>query len=351
MADENFVYSELLSRVIAGDDLSREQAYWAFTQIMAGQWTAAQIAAVLAALASKGETVDEITAAAQAMRDHAVKIDTGGLDVIDTCGTGGTGLRTFNISTAAALVLAGAGAKVAKHGNRTNTRSSGSADVLEALGVNLDASSAAVEQSLKQAGVCFCYARLCHPAMKHAGPVRRELGVRTIFNVLGPLTNPAGAKRQLMGVFSDKLTEPIANVLANLGTERVMVVHAADGLDEISVTSETQVSTFDNGKVTTTTIRPEDFGIASQSLEGLGVTSVEQSMALIRAALKGEAQGAAAKAADMIALNAGAAIYVSGVAATLADGVQMAEDAMASGAAAQKITELVEFAQLAGAQA
>ncbi|MBC8373395.1 MAG: anthranilate phosphoribosyltransferase, partial [Planctomycetes bacterium] len=198
MADGNPVYGELLSATIAGGDMSHEQAYWAFTQIMDGQWTGAQIAAMLTALAAKGETVEEITAAAQAMRNHAVKIDTAGCDVIDTCGTGGTGLKTFNISTTAALVLAGAGVKVAKHGNRTSTRSSGSADVLEALGVNLDAGQAAVAESLKQAGICFCYARLCHPAMKHAGPVRKELGVRTIFNVLGPLTNPAGARRQLM---------------------------------------------------------------------------------------------------------------------------------------------------------
>jgi anthranilate phosphoribosyltransferase len=338
MADENFVYSELLSRAIAGDDLSREQAYWAFTQIMAGQWTAAQIAAILAALASKGETVDEITAAAQAMRDHAVKIDTGGLDVIDTCGTGGTGLRTFNISTAAALVLAGAGAKVAKHGNRTNTRSSGSADVLEALGVNLDASSTAVEQSLKQAGVCFCYARLCHPAMKHAGPVRRELGVRTIFNVLGPLTNPAGAKRQLMGVFSDKLTEPIANVLANLGAERVMVVHAADGLDEISVTSETQVSTFDNGQVTTTTIKPEDFGIPRAAMDDLLVDSPEASAKVIRSVLAGQS----GPARDIVLLNAAAGLFVAGKADDMQSGFEAARESIDSGAAAESLEKLIK---------
>jgi len=338
MADENFVYSELLNRAIAGDDLSREQAYWAFTQIMAGQWTGAQIAAILAALASKGETVDEITAAAQAMRDHSVKIDTGGLDVIDTCGTGGTGLRTFNISTAAALVLAGAGAKVAKHGNRTNTRSSGSADVLEALGVNLDASSAAVEQSLKQAGVCFCYARLCHPAMKHAGPVRRELGVRTIFNVLGPLTNPAGAKRQLMGVFSDALTEPIANVLANLGAERVMVVHAADGLDEISITSKTRISQFDNGQVTTTTIKPEDFGIARAAMDDLLVDSPEASAGVIRSILTGQT----GPARDIVLLNAAAGLFVAGKADDIQAGLEQAATSIDSGAAAEALDKLIK---------
>ncbi|MDP6635265.1 MAG: anthranilate phosphoribosyltransferase [Phycisphaerae bacterium] len=337
MTDENFVYSDLLSQTVAAGDLSREQAYWAFTQIMDGQWTASQIAAVLIALAAKGETVDEITAAAQAMRDHAVKIDTGGLDVIDTCGTGGTGLRTFNISTTAALVLAGAGAKVAKHGNRTNTRSSGSADVLEALGVNLDAGESAVAESLKQAGVCFCYARLCHPAMKHAGPVRRELGVRTIFNVLGPLTNPAGAKRQLMGVFSDALTEPIANVLGNLGAQRVMVVHAADGLDEISTTSETRISQFDDGQVTTRTVKPEDFGIQRAVMDDLLVDSPQASADVIRGVLSGQS----GPARDIVLLNAAAGLFVAGTTDDMQSGLAQAAESVDSGSAAEALDKLI----------
>jgi anthranilate phosphoribosyltransferase len=337
MADEKFTYSQLLTQTIAGDDLSREQAYWSFTQIMGGQWTGSQIAGLLIALAAKGETVDEITAAAQAMRDHAVKIDTAGLDVIDTCGTGGTGLKTFNISTAAAMVLAGAGAKVAKHGNRTNTRSSGSADVLETLGVNLDASGDAVEESLKQAGVCFCYARMCHPAMKHAGPVRGELGVRTIFNVLGPLTNPAGAKRQLMGVFSDSLTEPIANVLANLGAQRVMVVHAADGLDEISITSETRISQFDGDQVTTSTITPEQFGFARASMDDLLVDSPQASADVIRAVLG----GAAGPARDIVLLNAAAGLFVAGKADDMQAGLVLAAESIDSGAAAGALEKLI----------
>ncbi len=337
MADEKFTYSQLLKQTVAGDDLSREQAYWSFTQIMGGQWTGSQIAGLLIALAAKGETVDEITAAAQAMRDHAVKIDTAGLDVIDTCGTGGTGLKTFNISTAAAMVLAGAGAKVAKHGNRTNTRSSGSADVLETLGVNLDASGDTVEESLKQAGVCFCYARLCHPAMKHAGPVRRELGVRTIFNVLGPLTNPAGAKRQLMGVFSDSLTEPIANVLANLGAQRVMVVHAADGLDEISITSETRISQFDGDQVTTSTITPEQFGMARASIDDLLVDSPQASADVIRAVLG----GAAGPARDIVLLNAAAGLFVAGKADDMQAGLTLAAESIDSGAAAGALEKLI----------
>jgi len=338
MTDEKFVFSGLLKRAVAGDDLSRDQAYWAFTQIMDGQWTGSQVAGLLIALASKGETVDEITAAAQAMRDHSVKIDTGGCDVLDTCGTGGTGLKTFNVSTAAAMVLAGAGAKVAKHGNRTNTRFSGSADVLEALGVNLDASSQTVAESLKHAGVCFCYARLCHPAMKHAGPVRRELGVRTIFNVLGPLTNPAGAKRQLMGVFSRELTEPIANVLANLGAERVMVVHAADGLDEISTTSETQISQFDGDKVTTRTVSPEDFGIARASMDDLLADSPQASADVIRGVLGGQS----GPARDIVLLNAAAGLFVAGKADDISAGLAIAAESADSGAAAGALAKLIE---------
>ncbi|MCP4376286.1 MAG: anthranilate phosphoribosyltransferase, partial [bacterium] len=268
-----------------------------------------------------------------------VKIDTGGLDVIDTCGTGGTGLRTFNISTTAALVLAGAGAKVAKHGNRTNTRSSGSADVLEALGVNLDASSDAVSESLKQAGVCFCYARLCHPAMKHAGPVRKELGVRTIFNVLGPLTNPAGAKRQLMGVFSDALTEPIANVLVNLGAERVMVVHAADGLDEISTTSQTRISQFDGGQVTTKTIEPEDFGITRATMDDLLVGSPEASAEMIRSVLSGQKT----PARDIVLINAAAGLFVAGKTDDMHSGLEAAAASIDSGAASEALDKLIAF--------
>ena len=242
------MYSDILRRLIGGGDLSREQAAWAFGQIMDGLWTPAQIAGLLAALAAKGETVGEIAGAAEAMRRHAVAIDTGGADVIDTCGTGGTHLATFNISTAAALVAAGAGVKVAKHGNRTHTRPSGSADVLAAMGVNIDADPTVTARCLAEANVCFCFAVRCHPAMKHAGPVRKELGVRTIFNVLGPLTNPAGARRQLMGVFDSKLTETIAQVLAALGSVRAMVVHADDGLDELSTTAPTKVSHLRAGR-------------------------------------------------------------------------------------------------------
>jgi anthranilate phosphoribosyltransferase len=334
---EELSYSEVLRDVIAGADLTRQQTHRAFGAIMDGQWSEAQIAGLLTALAAKGETVDEIAGAAQAMREHAVRIDAGGADVIDTCGTGGTGLRTFNVSTAAALVAAGAGAKVAKHGNRTNTRGSGSADVLAALEVNLDADADVVARCLVEAGVCFCFAIRCHPAMKHAAGVRRALGVRTIFNVLGPLTNPAGARRQLMGVFDARLTETIASVLGALGAHRAMVVHADDGLDEISTTGETKIAEWRDGGLATRTVRPEDFGLARASLEDLAADSPEQSAAIIRRVL----DGAPGAARDIVALNAAAALVVAGAADTIAEALPAAGESIDSGAAKSALAKLV----------
>jgi len=337
MAENDIEYSGLLNYVIGGNDLSGAQAYDAFTQIMDGQWYEAQIAALLVALATKGETIEEIAGAARAMRDHAVKIDAGGMDVVDTCGTGGTGLRTFNISTASAMVLAGAGAKVAKHGNRTNTRASGSADVLAELGVNLDADEKVVAQCLKYAGVCFCFAMRCHPAMRHAGPVRKALGVRTVFNVLGPLTNPAGAKRQIMGVFDTALTEKIARVLGLLGAEHALVVHAADGLDEISITCETQISQFKDGQVTTQTIRPEDFGVPGGPMGDLLVESPAASAEMIRGVLGGKA----GPPRNIVLLNAAAGLIVAGIAPDMTSGVEQAAKSIDSGAAAEALEKLV----------
>lgn len=331
-------YSEILKAVIGGADLSREQIHWAFGQIMDGQWTETQVGGILVALAAKGETIDEIVGAAQAMREHAVQIDTGGQDVIDIVGTGGTGLSTFNISTTTSMVCAGAGVKVAKHGNRTNTRASGSANVLAALGVNLDADSQCVSRCLAEAGVCFCFAVKCHPAMKHAVPARKQLGVCTIFNVLGPLTNPAGAKRQLMGVFDAKLTEPIANVLAALGSERVMVVHSDDGLDEFSHAADTQVSELIDGKVSTRKISPEDFGIQRGKLEDIFISSPEQSARVVRDVLG----GAAGPARDIVTLNAAAALMVAGKAGTIKDGMAGAQQSIDSGAALAALDKLIE---------
>lgn len=331
-------YSELLRTSIAGGDLTRQQAYWAFGQIMDGQWTEAQIAGLLVALAAKGECVDELAGAGQAMREHVVKIDTGGVDVVDTCGTGGTGLPTFNISTAAAMVLAGAGVKVAKHGNRTHTRASGSADVLEAMGVNLDADPDTVARCLTEAGVCFCFAIRCHPAMKYAGPVRKALGVRTIFNVLGPLTNPAGAKRQVIGVFDGKLTEIIANVLAALGADHAMVVHAADGLDELSTISPTKISELKDGQVTTRTVTAGDFGLAEAKMEDITITSAQQSADVINAVLAGEP----GPARDIVVLNAAAALVVADKAEGIAAALPLATQAIDSGAAKGALKLLID---------
>jgi len=330
-------FHQMLKSVLAGQHLSRDQARWAFGQIMDGAWSEAQIAGLLVALASKGEQIEEITGAAQAMRDHVVPIATGGADVIDTCGTGGTGLATFNISTAAALVCAGAGIKVAKHGNRTNTRASGSADVLAALGVNIDADPAAVSRCLEQANVCFCFAVRCHPAMRYAAPVRRALGVKTIFNVLGPLTNPAGARRQVMGVFDSALTPIIAAVLAELGSIRAMVVGAEDGLDELSTTSATQISELRDGKIATRTVQPETFGLKRSKLQDLLVDSPQSSADVMRSVLAGQA----GPARDIVLLNASAALAVAGKASDIAEAMPIARRAIDTGLAKQALERLI----------
>jgi anthranilate phosphoribosyltransferase len=332
-------YAQTLHAVMSGEHLSRQQARAAFGQIMAGLWDESQVAGLLVALAIKGETVEEIAGAAEAMRDHVVPIDTGGLEVIDTCGTGGTGLSTFNISTAAALVAAGAGARVAKHGNRTYTRASGSANVLACLGVNLDASPQAVARCLAEAGVCFCFAVRHHPAMKHAAPVRKALGVRTLFNVLGPLTNPAGARRQVMGIFDASMTETIARVLGLLGASRAMVVHADDGLDEISTTSPTRISEWADGLVTTRTVRPEDFGLPRAKLADLLVDSPEASAATVRDVLA----GGKGPPRDIVVLNAAAALCVAGKAGDIAEGMDLAERSIDTSAAKEALRKLVEI--------
>ena len=330
-------YSSILSQVVRGDDLSREQATWAFGQIMDGLWSPSQIAGLLVALAAKGESAEEIAGAASAMRQHALRIETGGADVIDTCGTGGTGLATLNISTAAALVCAGAGVKVAKHGNRTNTRPSGSADVLAALGVNIEADPAVAGRCLAEAGVCFCFAVRCHPAMKHAAGVRKELGVRTIFNLLGPLTNPAGARRQLMGVSDGALTGTLATVLGVLGAVHAMVVHADDGLDELSTTAATKISHLRGGKVTTRRMRPRDFGLPTARLEDLLVKSPQESAEVIRNVLAGQK----GPARDIVVLNAAAALVVADRAESIAKAIGPAEKSIDSGAATTALDKLI----------
>lgn len=335
------VLQPYLKTLAQGASLSQDDAYAAFEIIMTGRATDAQIGALLAAIAVRpgGPSVDEITGAARVMRQHAAAVTVpDGLDVIDTCGTGGDSAGTFNISTAAALIAAGAGAAVAKHGNRSVTSKSGSSQVLEALGVKLDVTPQTLTRCLEQARICFCFAPAHHPAMKHAIGPRKELGFRTIFNVLGPLTNPAGARRQVMGVFDEALTEPIAHVLAALGSTHAMVLHGS-GLDEIALHGPTRISTAHNGEVTTTTIAPADLGFDATPIDALKVEGVEQSAAVIRNLLSGEK----GPARDVATINAGAALLVAGIADDLKQGVQLAGEAIDSSKALAALNELIRI--------
>lgn len=336
---------QALAQLVERIDLSTEEMTHVMRAVMTGAATPAQVGAFLVALRMKGETIDEITGAATVMRELATRVDIDVPYLVDTCGTGGDGANLFNISTASAFVVAAAGGRVAKHGNRSVSSSTGSADVLEQAGINLGLSPEQVSRCVQDIGVGFMFAPAHHSAMKHTIGPRQELGMRTLFNMLGPMTNPAGVKRQVIGVFNGALCRPMADVLARLGSEHVMIVHARDGLDEISLATETQVAELNQGTVTEYVIQPEDFGLRSQSLLGLSVTSAEASLALIQDALGRRRGEHAAKAADMIAMNAGAAIYVSGIAQTLAEGVHMAEDAIGSGLAAEKIRELAAYTQ------
>lgn len=332
-----------LARVVDNIDLSTEEMIAVMRQVMTGEATPAQIGALLMGLRMKGESLDEITGAATVMRELASPVHITAKHLVDTCGTGGDGANLFNVSTASAFVVAAAGASVAKHGNRSVSSSTGSADVLEAAGVNLNLTPEQVGRAVESLGVGFMFAPAHHSAMKHAIGPRKELGLRTIFNMLGPMTNPAGVKRQVIGVFSGALCRPMAEVLGRLGSEHVLVVHAADGLDEISLATSTQVAELKSGEVSEYTIKPEDFGIKSQSLIGLTVEDADSSLKLIQGALGNKHDELSEKAADIIALNAGAAIYVSGVADTLAEGVAIAQDTLGSGLAGEKLRELVSF--------
>jgi len=309
--------------------------------IMTGAATQAQMGGFLIGLRMKGETVDEITAAAKVMRELATPVNVTGDHLVDTCGTGGDGASTFNISTAAAFVVATAGGKVAKHGNRSISSKSGSADVLEAAGVNLAISADQVVQCIDELGVGFMFAPQHHGAMKHAIGPRREMGVRTLFNLLGPLTNPAATPQQVMGVFDKQWVEPLAEVLHRLGSQHVLVVHADDGMDEISISSATSVAELKNGKVSCYSISPEDFSISRADSAQLAVADAEQSLDVVNRVLEGEA-GAAS---DIVALNAGAAIYAADLVSSLAEGVKTAQDILASGAAKKKLESLVELTQ------
>ena len=327
----------IIRKIIAQESLSAAEMTHAIHTIMTGQATPAQIGGVLVGLRMRGETVTEISAAASVMRELSTKVSVNSEHLVDTCGTGGDSSGTFNISTASAFVTAAAGAHVAKHGNRSVSSKSGSADVLEAAGVNLNLTSPQVAQCVEQVGVGFLFAQLHHSAMKHAIAPRRELGVRTIFNLLGPLTNPANAPNQILGVFAKEWVRPMAEVLQTLGSRHVMVVHAADGLDEISISSPTFGAELKDGTVREYTIQPEDFGLTRASLDSLRVPDATSSFALIQRVLAGES-GAAR---DIVCLNAGAAIYVAGLADTHAAGIAKAQVAIDSGVAAQRLQALV----------
>jgi anthranilate phosphoribosyltransferase len=334
-------FAPTLNQLINGQDLSFAEMQALMRQVMSGELTHAQMAAILVALRIKGESVDEIAAAASVMRELSTKVATlASPHLIDTCGTGGDGIQTFNVSTVSALVAAAAGAKVAKHGGRSVSSSCGSADVLEALGVNVNVTPAQVANAVEEIGIGFMFAPNHHSAMKHAAPVRRELGVRTLFNLLGPLTNPANAKRQIMGVFSPALTVKLAQVLQQLGSEHVLVVCGADGMDEISFTGDSHIAELKNGQVTEYTINPAQFGLPLHTLSSIQIDNAEQSKAMILAVLNGEL-GAAR---DIVLLNAGAAIYVAGLADCLAAGINKAAEVIDQGLALAKLNALQQYA-------
>lgn len=326
-----------IKQLIQRQDFSHDEMSDVMNQIMTGNATPAQIGGFLIGLQMKGETVTEIAAAAEVMRSLATPVHINGNHVVDTCGTGGDGASTFNVSTASAFVAAAAGCQVAKHGNRSISSSSGSADVLEAAGVNLELSPEQVKHCIETVGVGFMFAQKHHGAMKHAIGPRREMGVRTIFNLLGPLTNPAQAAHQVLGVFDKKWVKPMAEVLQKLGSQHVLVVHAEDGLDEISIGAETHVAELKDGEVITYTIKPEDFGIQQNSIESLTVSNAQDSLSLIKEVFEGKP----GPARDIVVLNAGAAIYAADITTSLEEGIVKAAELIDSGAATQKLNALI----------
>lgn len=330
---------EALAKVIGRIDLTEDEAAQVMNQIMSGTATPSQVAAYLTGLRMKGETIPEITGSARVMREKAHQVKAGASLLLDTCGTGGDQKETFNISTVAAFVVAGAGVSVAKHGNRSVSSRSGSADVLSALGVKVDAPKEKVESCLEKIGIGFLFAPLLHEAMKYAIGPRREIGIRTIFNLLGPLTNPASATHQLLGLYDRELTEPIAQVLKNLGTVRAMVVHGLEGLDEISLCGPTRVSELKEGRVWSYTVSPEELGLKCCRLEELHGGSPEECAGILRSILAGEK----GPKRDMVLLNAGAALYVSGAAKSIAEGIRLAAESIDSGKAQKKLELLIQM--------
>ena len=336
---------EVIKHVTSGNDLEKKQMISVMRSIMLGQTTDAQNAAFLVGLQMKGVKSDELLGGATVMRELSTKVNVEpGPHLVDTCGTGGSGSNKFNVSTAAAIVAASAGARVAKHGNRGATSTSGSADVLEAAGVRLTLEAEQVAKAIEQIGVGFMFAPAHHSAMKHVITARKEIGVRTIFNLLGPLTNPAGSPNQIIGVFDPVWIPPFLEVLRELGSNHVMIVSADDGLDEISIASETQVGELKGGEITTYTISPIDFGIEQYpDCSSLQINSAEESLVMLKQAFANENQAAA----EIVALNAGAAIYVANLCEDLLAGVTKAREVLESGIAQEKLDQLVQFTQLA----
>jgi len=334
---------DAIDKLVNRVDLSESEMIEAMNQIMTGEATPLQVASFLTALRMKGESVEEVTGAARVMREKAHRVQVGSKTVIDTCGTGGDQKGTFNISTTAAFVVAGAGINVAKHGNRSVSSQSGSADVLAALGVKVDAPKERVEECIANIGIGFLFAPLLHEAMKYAVQPRRDIGIRTVFNLLGPLTNPAMATHQLIGLYSGDLVGMIAHVLKNLGSVCAMVVHGMEGLDEISLCGPTKVAELRGGQVKEYIVEPEQFGLKRCRMEELHGGNAEQSAAIVRGVLHGDN----GPARDVVLLNGGAALYVSGSAATIQDGIQMAAESIDSGKASEKLARLVEMTNAA----
>ena len=332
---------EAISKVVEKNDLTRDEMIACMDEIMTGQATQAQIGSFITALRMKGETVEEITGAAMVMREKAVKIGSYNkiVDLVDTCGTGGSGTNTFNISTTTAFVVSGAGLKIAKHGNKSASSQCGSADVIKELGVNIDIPPDKVKECIDKIGIGFLYAPLFHGAMKHAIGPRREIGIRTIFNILGPLTNPANANCQVLGVYREELTEVLANVLKNLGTKRAFVVHGLDTLDEITITGKTKISELKDKSVKTFYITPEDFGIKSAQLKDIKGGDSKENAAIVREVLEGKK----GPRQDVVLLNSSAALVAGGLARDFKEGIRIAKESISSGKAMDKLKKLIEF--------
>ena len=331
---------EAIAALIDGRSLTVDEAASVMEEIMGGEVTPAQFGAFVTALRLKGETVDEITGLAKTMRAKAIAV-TIAEPVVDTCGTGGDGLHTFNISTVAAFVAAGAGLKVAKHGNRAMSSQCGSADVLEALGVKIDLNAEQVQRCLEEVGMGFMFAPVFHPAMKYASAPRREIGIRTVFNIIGPLTNPAGAGAQVLGVADESLLEKLASVLQSLGCNHALVVHGDDGLDEITITGKTRVCELKGGRIQSYSISPEDFGLSQASLENLKGGSADENAALLRRILAGDT----GPQRDVVLMNAAAVLLVGEKVGTLQEGISLAKEVIDSGRALMKLEQLIEFSQ------